>query len=225
MTTKRSTVLALAVALAATAACSGCQVFAAGLAMAFPEEKVPAEFELPDAKSSKVLIFADDMFNPISYPPAKRALTEKMNQILIEKQLAAEVIPYDRLRDLETAEPDFNRLAVSTVGKRLGADLVIYVLLNPLSLKDNPADSFWRGRFSGRVRVVDTHQRRRIWPEESAGREIKVLEPQTENSSPTYDRDLALKLGEHMGVAVAQLFHVHYVDRAQPPQGRLDLAE
>ena len=223
---KRSNVLLLAVALVATAACGGCHLVPAALLnMMFPNEKVPAAFELPDHETSKVLVLADDMYNPLSYPPAKRALTEKVNQMLIEKNLAAEVVPYDRLKDLQAAEPDFNRLSVSALGQKLGADLVIYALLSPLGLKDNPGDSFWRGRFSARIRVVDVHQRRRIWPEESAGREVKVLDPQTENASPTFGRDLAIKLGEKLGVATAELFHVHHVPRARAPQGPLDLAE
>ncbi len=225
MMARGPTALLLGVALASAACCGGCQVFAAATAMMFPEERMPAEYKLPNRKTSKVLVFADDMFNPLSYPPAKGALTEKVNQMILEKKLAAEVVPYDRLRDLQAAEPDFNRLSVSTVGRKLGADLVIYVLLNPLSLRDSPADTLWRGRFSGRVRVVDVHRGRRIWPEQSAGREVRVVEPQTENPSPTYSRQLALKLGDHLGKEIAQLFHVHYVDRARPPQGRLDLAE
>jgi len=216
--------LALAAALAAIVPCSGCQAMAALWTIWFPKEKVAPEFELPDRKSTKVLVFPDDMFNPLSYPPAKRAVATRINEIIEDKELAGGVVPYDELRDLQSTESDFNRLSVSTVGRKLGADLVVYVLLQPLSLKDTPADTLWHGRFSARVRVVDVNKGR-IWPDEAAGREVAVEEDASDNPAESYGAELARRLGNKLADKIAELFHEHYEDRMRPPKERLKILD
>ena len=132
----RYAIAMLVVALASAAMCAGCEAAAAMWTIFHPEETVKAEFELPPKK--KVLVFPDDMFNPLSYPPAKRSLARKLNDMLAEDGLAADLIPYDELKDLAAEDPDFNKLQVAVVGRKLGADLVIYIVLDPLTLKDSP---------------------------------------------------------------------------------------
>ena len=164
------------------------------------------------------------MFNPLSYPPAKRSLAKKLNDMLAEKEAAADLIPYDELKDLATQDPDFNKLEVATVGRKLGADLVIYIVLAPLTLKDSPADSLWHGRFGGKVRVVDV-RKGRIWPEESVGREVAIVEQPVDNASETYGEKLALTLGEKLGEKIGFLFTDHKEEIMKPPTPKFDPLE
>ena len=181
----------------------------------FPKDRVPPKFKLPAGK--KVLVFPDDMLRPMSYPPAKRTLARKANALLVEKKLVAGTVPYDRLIDLQHDDVNFNRRSVATVGRKLGADLVIYISIDEFALKDSPVGTLWHGRFAGKVRVVDV-VKGRLWPDESAGFPVRVEEPITENASETYGTQLAQKLAERLAEEVVGLFHSHYVDRHRPRQ-------
>ena len=210
-----------AIAAAALATCvgvCGCQIFLPVIAlveMAFPKSKVPAQFKLP--KGKRVLVFPDDMHQPVAYPPVKRALAEKVSKVLLEKKAVASAVPYDELVDLQASEPTFNRLAVSTVGKRVGADLVILVSIDEFRLKDSPVGTLWRGRFAGKVRVVDVKEGR-LWPDESAGRPVAASEPVCDNSSEIYGTVLSRQLAEKLGSEVAGLFHDRMVSRHRPKE-------
>jgi len=219
---KRYATALLVTGLVSLATCAGCRAMAATWTVFFPKETVPAEFELPPAK--KVLVFPDDMFSPLSYPPAKRSLAKKLNDILAEKKLAADLIPYDELRDLAADDADFNKLEVATVGRKLGADLVIYIVLDPLMLKDAPEDSLWHGRFGGRVRVVDV-RKGRIWPEESVGRQVSIVEQPADNASETYGEKLALTLGAKLGEKIGFLFAEHKEEIMRQPVPKFDPLE
>ena len=213
MTTRSQNACRLAAALTAALALGGCQLLWVSLERLFPQEKVPAKFKLPAKKT--VLVFADDLQNPVSYPPIKRALNEKLSQLLKDKGLVAQTIGYDKLVDLQSASPDFNLMSIPKIGRKLGADMVVYVNIEQFTLKDNLADTLWRGRFSGRVKVVDVLNGR-ICPEESAGYPVKVIAPAAENTSGTFGGELAKVLAENLAVEVTGLFHDHYVDRARP---------
>jgi len=194
---------------------AGCQLPLAILEKMFPTEKVPATFGLP--ADHTILVFTDDLENPVAYPPVKRKLTEEINKVLVDKKLAKDVVPYNKLIDLRTAEPDFNRLAVASVGRRLGATLVIYVNIKRFSLKDTPIEALWRGRFSANVRVVDVKEGR-LWPDERDGQNVSIKEGTVEDPSETYGAELAGNLAEKLGQKIAGLFHAHEVDRHKPKE-------
>ncbi len=222
MISKRTTPILLTIALAMAALCGGCQAAAAWWTIFVKYETIKPVFELPAGK--KVLVFPDDAHNPLSYPPARRALAKTVNDMLAEKKVAADIVPYDELLDLAAADPDFNKLDVASVGRKLGADLVIYIVLDPLRLKDTPTDSLWHGRFGGRARVVDV-KKGRIWPEEPEGRQVDVSDPAKENSSEAYGERLALNLSEDLGEKIGFLFTKHKEEIMRMPKGKFDAME
>ena len=205
-----------AVALLAAAgmlALAGCQLPLAIMEKMFPKDRVPPQFKLPAGKI--VLVFPDDVEHPVSYPPVKRRLAEKVNELLMEKKLAARTVSHDRLVELRGSEPNFDRMHVPTVGSRCGADLVVYLAIDRFTLKETPVEALWRGRLEVRVKVVDVKQGR-IWPDELAGFAISVQEPTTETTSETYGAELSKKLADKLAVEVAGLFHARLVDRHKP---------
>jgi len=216
MIATRKTAALLAVGLAGAVLLSGCIIPITIIEMLFPKSKVPPAFALPPEKT--VLVFPDDLIHPISYPPVKRAVAEEVGRLLKENEVVADVVSYDRLVNLQQAEPQFNRWAISTVGKKLGADLVVYVNFQEFSLKDVSVGTLWRGRLGANVRVVDVHEARRIWPDESAGRAVSASEPTTDNASESYGAELARKLAGQLAEEVAGLFHSRWVDRHRPKE-------
>jgi hypothetical protein len=213
MTANRQTRWLLASVMLAAPMLSGCQAVWVVLEKMFPKEKVSAKFRLPANKT--VLVFPDDLENPVSYPQVKHVLARRLSAILAEKKLAGETVPYERLLELQAAEPDFNLMSIPKIGRRLGADLVVYVNIEQFALKDNPVDTLWRGRFAGRVKVVDV-LKGRIWPDESAGCRVKVNAPIADSTSEAFGGEVARVLAESLAVEVAWLFHDHYVERNRP---------
>jgi len=191
---------------------SGCQIIPAVLEKMFPKEKVPPKFVLP--KDKIVLIFPDDFQNPVTYPPIKRRLAKKIADTLIERKVITKMVDYDKLQELENNRDDFNILSIPKIGELTGAGLVIYVSIDQFSLKDSPVDTLWRGRISCTVKVVDV-KKGRIWPDESGGYPLKVVEPQTDNASESYGVELANKLADDLAEKICDLFSAHYVLRSR----------
>lgn len=209
----------LAAALLALTLLPGCQAIFAITEKMFPDDRVPPKFKLPEKR--KVLVLVDDLERPVSYPPVKIALANRCNELLKEKKLADEIITYDRVLNLQTADKKFNQMAISTIAEKLGADLVIYVNLDEFSLKDDPKETLWHGRLGAKVRVVDAKARppapATIWPDEHAGFPVRVTEPPTDNNSDIHGELLAKTLANRLADEVVGLFTEHYVPRNKPP--------
>jgi len=192
---------------------SGCQGAFVLAEKLFPKQTVPAKFNLP--KNKTVLVFPDDLQNPLSYPPVKRRFARKLNELLRQEGLAGETIAYEKLTELQAAEPKFNLMSIPKIGRKLGAELVVYLSIEEFTLKDNPVDTLWRGRLAGRAKVVDVVEGR-IWPDESAGYPVEVTTPLAESSSETFGEELARILAENLALEVSRLFHSHKVERGRP---------
>lgn len=187
------------------AACAIPAVIAAKFA---PPKKVPPEFELPKGKN--VLVFVDDMLNPVSYEPIKIQLTSRLNEHLVAHEVAAKTVSHDRLAALIAATPSFNLLSVSEVGQKLGADVVLYVRVDDFALKDVGAQQLWRGRIETTVRMVGV-EAGRLWPKgRIAGHTMPPVEkPITVQASDSYADDLTNEMAAEMADKIAKLFYEH----------------
>jgi hypothetical protein len=175
-----------------------------------PPKQVEPEYVPP--KDKVILVFVDDMLNPINYEPIKIDLTNRLNEQLVANGVTAKTVPYNRLADLIAATPDFNGLAVSEVGQKVKADIVLYVQVDEFSLKDPAAPQLWRGRFQVTVRMVDVAEGR-LWPKDRpAGYTVPIVEtPVSTESAETYADDLAKQLAASVAQQVAWLFYKHPV--------------
>ncbi len=187
-----------------------------------PPQKIKAVYRPP--KGKRILVFVDDIERPLSYNPIKGDLTRKINRRLEEAGVAAETVPYEKMLDFIAATPNFNHLPVSVaaVGRKLGADLVIYVHIDRFSLKDEEkVGTLWHGRFHARVRVVDVREGV-LWPKDrpKAGFVVPAIEtPDTPDSSPTFGTKLSEELAERMAERIAMLFY----DHRKPPEPEWNL--
>ncbi|MGB2821364.1 MAG: hypothetical protein WBF17_10310 [Phycisphaerae bacterium] len=185
-----------------------CAVFAWLAAKFSPPDKVEAQFELPSGKT--VLVFVDDILRPVSHEPVKIELTNRLNEYLVANKVAARTVSYDRLADLVAGTPNFNLLAVSEVGQKLAADVVLYVQIDEFALKDEAAEQLWHGRLRATVRMVDV-AKGRLWPKNRpAGYSLPAVEtPTVAQSSDTGADEIARTLAAMMADQVAKLFYEH----------------
>ncbi|MHC4294948.1 MAG: hypothetical protein ACYSTL_05125 [Planctomycetota bacterium] len=203
--------------LTLTLSLAGCQPVIGWLVNVFaPPKKVAPVYAPPPDK--KVLVFVDDLTNPVSYAPIKGLLTKRLNDRLIEHRVAADVVPHGELLTLMAATPEFNQLGIVQVGSQLGADLVLYIHIDEFSLKDNEATPLWTGKLRTKVRLIDVQkgllkQQPRLFPEDRPeGYPVKDVEtPAETHPSPRYGEDLAKTLADKMADRIAKLFYEHEI--------------
>lgn len=221
----RTTARMLAMTLSAAMAMplSGCAVSAWFAAQFGPEKKVPAKYEPPAGKT--ILVFVDDMLHPVDYEPVKIELAEMLNKQLIDHKVAAKTIPYSRLGEFIAATPSFNSLAVGEVGRKLGADMVLYVQIDEFGLRDAAAAAeLWKGRLGTTVRLVDV-TKGRLWPTDSpTGHMVPKAETQTvSDSSQARGEQISKELAAETADKIAKLFYSYktpyegaYGDKSKP---------
>lgn len=176
-----------------------------------PAHKVAATYEPPEGKT--ILVFPDDMLQPVNYEPVKQILATEISKQLVESKVAGLTIPYQSLAELEATTPDFNKLSVSEVGKKLGAHIVLYVHIDRFSLRDNEANPLWHGRLETTVRMIEVNKGL-MWPKDRpTGWPIEPLDIPTSETSKTYDTRLARILAERMAGKVVNLFRKHSPDQ------------
>lgn len=189
---------------------AGCPVVG-WMATAFaPPKKVKAVFDLPPKKA--ILVFVDDYYHVTEFEAIKMDLAREINKGLIRNKLAARTIDYDRVLDLQGNMPYFRRLKVSEIGQRLGADLVLYIVIDRFSLHDNDTSLLWRGKLQVSVRVVDAKTGERLWPGDRRddGYPVPAVElPSVDDSSANYEERLSRELAEKMADRVVKLFYKH----------------
>ena len=116
--------------------------------------------------------------------------------------------------------PDFDRLAVSQVGQKAGADLVLYVRLDELTLPDAAAATPpGEARLRTNVRMVDV-TKGRLWPRDRPdGHPVGPVELPAATAGGTGTAELAASLAGRMADRIARLFYVHDVPAASRPSG------
>ena len=205
--------LALGVVLGAATLPSCSSMLAWTVASFAPPQKVKPVFVPP--KDKKVLVFVDDMRTPVSYEPIKRDLTEKINKLLMEKKLVREVVPYEAVMTIIGSSSSFNDLAVTDVGRKVGAELVLYVEITQFRLKENEGSPLWEGRLATSIRWVavegKTPDTARLWPKDrpgTGGYDVPPIGmPVKEDMSLSYGSELARNLADRMADRIVKLFY------------------
>ncbi len=195
----------------------GCQPALGRLAWIFePPQKVKALYDLPPRKT--VLVFVDDVLNPLEYQPVKMELTERLNAHLIQKKLVADIVPYEMIVQWTSRTTDLDRLSVSEVGQALGAELVLYVHLDKFRVKEDERSPLWHGQMATTVRVVDVYAGR-LWPQDRPeGYAVPQVEtPTADNPSASYGAEVTRQLTEAMAEEIINLFCDHTVPASEPP--------
>lgn len=205
----------LAVVAATALALAGCAIPAFFAAQFGPEEDIPAEFEMPKGKTVLVLVEYPD--NRTDYEPIKAHLTGMINEQLTAHKVASRTVPFSEVGKLRDRDPAFyETMAVGPIGARLGADLVVYVLIDEFALRDPDAsEELWKGRLQTIVRVVDISEGR-LWPKDV--RDGHVVDPaetptisdsDSANNPALREEAISKELAAVTADRIAKLFYAH----------------
>ena len=190
----------------------GCAV-AAWFATLFPPDKVKPLYEIP--KNNTLLVLVEDPKHHAGETALKTELTEFLNQEFEQRGLVEHVVSYRQLINLAAATENFRALSTSEVGKKLDADVVLYVQVDEFSLKDDPNSPFWHGNLSTLVRLVSVKEGR-LWPRElPEGYKPRKVDggSVSGDGSRRFEQKLVRDMALEMADNIAKLFYEH---RGQP---------
>ncbi len=220
----RTAVIALLVAVLALA--GGCQVLPWMVAQFSPPEKIKAVYVPP--KDKKVLVLVENRQGLIGKEIIRYELMERLGKKLVEHKVAASVVPVESLEQLSFSGAPRNS-SPSDLAQRFGADLVVYVQIDHVSLKDNPVDPLWHGLLRTNVCVIDGKAKTRLWPTDlpdGMGHIVPQVEVKmVDNPSPDYADTMIVTMAERAADNISKLFYDHYVsvDPVQDmPKSELD---
>ncbi len=140
------------------------------------ERKVPAEYALGRAKGQKVLVFVKQPVWVGAQANLRYHLTRAMNRSLVDKVKISDenLIGYEELAEFRSGRGDFSQLSPAEVGKALGADVVLLVVVEDYHLSMTPEERYYRGALNTKSVIFDTATGKKVWPQVQASKSVKV---------------------------------------------------
>lgn len=207
-----------ALLLAAPGGLGGCNILGPAMYFVHGPEKTDAAYKLN--AEQPVVVFVDDSGSLVPDRTSRRRIGQTAEKAILEQTDVTRVISSDAALAVVSREKFGKPLGVSEVGEAVGAEVVIYALINGFSL--SPDGVTYQPIASALVRVVDVKTKERIWPVgDETARQVMVQSPERQGAAPASlgqraeaERRLAAQLGE----AIGKLFYKH---ESSPSQSRV----
>jgi len=155
--------------------CCGCIVAQLGTPSS-EERKVPAEFDLTSQKDKKILVLVNQPAWLGAQVNLRYYLTEAVDRSLTGSVGIdpSRLVGYSELLDFRSARSDFTMLPVGEIGRSLGADIVLEIMIDGLALNELAESGYYTGSLSAQAVLIDSHTGARLWPADSQGKRIRV---------------------------------------------------
>ena len=174
MRTKVS-ILLLCVIIAGALCCGGCRALGLMLSPSANERKVAAEYPLSEHSKGKLLIFVEGTTSSNSGGQIEDELFQRIAVGCIEKCKFKEknIISGESINALKSQTSDFSRLSPVEIAKKLGADVVLYVLIEKYELYEVGPEQYYRGSITSRSVLFDANSGDLIWPRAAGGEVVR----------------------------------------------------
>jgi len=143
----------------------GCNLLAYPLYLAAPEptKKVPAEFNKLQGKRVAIVVWAkpETLFQ---FPHVRLEVAAQVAWQLQQKVKNVQVVQPQLIADYQDRHPEWEGLPPAEIGKRFGADYVIFVELLEYTTRDPRSPTLYRGRARAGIVVYDVADPARKWP-------------------------------------------------------------
>lgn len=169
-----------------------------------------AQFTLPDRKT---VVFVDDQKNSLTRTQLRSMIGDKVAGDLMENKLVTETIATRDAVAVARKDDSVSKLtAISEIGEKVGAEVVIYVRMGKFELAEPGGTPIPHA--SAMVKVIDVTNRTRLFPSdpEDPGREVftqmRELNMDMYNTSPGR-RQIEDMTATELGNRIAKLFYKH----------------
>lgn len=202
---------ALVLAVATSAALSGCNLLGPASYIVAGTGSVPAEHKIVDRPT---VVFVDDRENVVSPTMYRRVIAEKVSEELMVRKLVTRTIsPADAMALAAQHDTSKEVMPVDAIGRAVGAEQVIYIEM--VAFHDRSDGQIPRPAASCNVRVIDVTNRVRLFPESDGDQPYRFVKAVTREFDPEYYRTRASRnainetLANELGSAIAKLFYKH----------------
>lgn len=212
--------------LAFLAALGGCEAPAFIAETAGIGGKVKPVFDLPNRPT---LVLVDDPQNHLGDPTLRTVIAANVaHHLADQKVITSKPIAGKEVTELaaRVGQDAFSRMPIAQVGRELGAEQVLYIDVEAVSLQ--PAPGMYRPTASLEIKVVDVATNTRLYPEPppledptapKRGRSLTVqlrYDKTLRAQSRGLDAEMARRLAERIGLEVARLFYEYKPEPAFP---------
>lgn len=201
-----------ACAVGVLAAGAGCNILGPALVIASGPPTVDAMVELDPERN--YTIFIDDFRNRLPRRALRFQMAETAEAILLEQGVldTNHLIASQAASRVAAGELPDDRVSIADVGRKVGADVVIYVMIDGWLLSRDAQSA--SPAVLSRVKIIDVDLNKRVWPANPEGYVLAIQPKDMQGDLPV---DLAGKaaleqaLAERFGLALAQMFFKHEV--------------
>jgi hypothetical protein len=155
------------------------------------------------------VVFVDDPDHVLPNLTVGSTIAQRITADLQAGKAVARLVPPTKIDELRAAEPGFGKLPVDEVGRRVGADQVVYVQINSFTL--GVEDGAFRPLAEAEVKVIDAVKRARVFPTGQRGHTVTHQLNYRHESADTrgHTHVLTRQVAERLGRDVAFLFYDH----------------
>jgi hypothetical protein len=203
-------IVILSLILPTMLAIQGCNVIAPVAYAIHGPEKVEPVYTLDE--TLKTVIFVDDPSSRITQRRLRYAIAENATQELLQKRILVDMIDPRGILTAASNEQYGKQMSISELGRSVGADIVIYAVVTDFSM--TPEAGAYLPRSSMRVKIIDTREGNRLWPDDERGHMVNVQIPQRPGTGPATSGErveIEQNLSERAGLGLAQLFYKHEI--------------
>lgn len=194
-----------------------CNIVGPALYVAHGPDKVKALFELP--KERTAVVFVDDRQSYLPRRTLRQVIADQATKDLLGAKVVTKMVEPRGVLAASTADQPGFPTDIITLGKSVGADLVVYVTVDGFSL--SPDRQSYNPSARVRVKVVDgVDEKGRVWPEDLRGHPLDVIMGERAGAMPDSPATIIAaedRLGAEVGQRVAELFYSH-----EPNVGKVD---
>ncbi len=190
----------------------GCNIVAPVASLVAGPPKTQAAHKLD--KASTAVIFIDDRASQAPRRSLRNVVATEAERTLIEKNVLAadQLFPSAAAARAAQGESYDAPISIAEVGRRVGADRVIYVEMTSFSLsRDGVTLS---PSASARVKVIDAATGQRIFPDDAAGYPVTAQLPRGAQAPASLAARAQVEqaLAKALGVQIARVFFTHERD-------------
>ncbi len=148
---------------------AGCQLAGMAAVLGSPtdsETKSSAEYNLALHKGQKILVLVDQPAHLNAHPNLRYFATDTINRMLQkwDKIKPSLLIDYDKLAEYRSSTSDFSLLAPEQVGSALGADLVLFVIINDYQVHEVAQAGYYCGSLDAQAALFKVATGEKLWP-------------------------------------------------------------
>ncbi|MCB9867219.1 MAG: hypothetical protein H6816_11385 [Phycisphaerales bacterium] len=180
--------------------------------------KIEPQFELPE--DGTLLVLVDDPAERLRWPRLRDLLEQSLGEELLAHQAVKAVISPDAMARFRQADPKFERYPAATIGRKVGADTVLWLevrdFFNPTEIEDTSSTA----KITLAVKVITTKPGTlpsdvRLWPTDEGGyihsTELSAIDVHKLKG----DNATARELARRAAIQIGRLFYQHTVGEVE----------